>query len=496
MRVEVLRAPGVIRPQNCCGSTSMKSVKYGIEGRLGIWFVLASLIVVLMFALSYLGARQLRESEVFWVEHGYQIIAELEASYITLREAESDQRTYLVNNDERFLNSLNTAPDKFRAQIDRLEFLTADNPSQLARAKKLEALGVERINILQTQARIMQEHGAEAVKQKSLEGSGIRKMAETYSLANEIRREEESLLAERRARSEAGARNAMWSLAALGAAVMATLAMAYTFISREITGRRRTEEELRRLNEELEDRVARRTAEIEASNKELEAFSYSVSHDLRAPLRHVASFANLLGEHAAASLDETGENYLRRIVEAANGMGRLIDDLLIYSRLGRVEMSREPVNLKHLTEEALQELQPEIEGREIVWRIGELPLVEGNREMLRTVVVNLLSNAIKFTRLRRPAQIEVGCQEMRGGEAVLFVRDNGVGFDMRYAGKLFGVFQRLHRAKDFEGTGIGLANVQRIILRHLGSVWAEGEVGRGATFYFSLPLRGEPLGAS
>src|SRR5215813_5775232 len=167
MRVEVLRAPGVIRPQNCCGSTSMKSAKYGIEGRLVIWFVLASLIVVLMFALSYLSARQLRESEVFWVEHGYQIIAELEASYITLREAESDQRAYLVNGDERFLNSLNTAADKFRAQIDRLESLTSDNPSQLARAKKLEALGLERISILQTQARIMQEHGAEAVKQKS-----------------------------------------------------------------------------------------------------------------------------------------------------------------------------------------------------------------------------------------------------------------------------------------------------------------------------------------
>jgi light-regulated signal transduction histidine kinase (bacteriophytochrome) len=274
------------------------------------------------------------------------------------------------------------------------------------------------------------------------------------------------------------------------------LAIAYTFVSREMAGRRRTEEELRKLNEELEDRVARRTAEIEASNKELEAFSYSVSHDLRAPLRHIASFANLLREHATVSLDETGEKYLRRIVEAANGMGRLIDGLLVFSRLGRMEMSHEPVNLTQLTEEALQELQPEIEGREIEWRISELPVVEGNREMLRTVVVNLLSNAIKFTRPRRPAQIEVGCRGARGGEAVCFVRDNGVGFDMRYASKLFGVFQRLHRARDFEGTGIGLANVQRIILRHWGQVWAESEVGRGATFYFSLPLREEPLRAS
>jgi signal transduction histidine kinase len=474
----------------------MKYGKYGIEGRLVIWFVLASLIVVLMFALSYFNTQRLRESEVFWLEHGYQIIADLEASYITLREAESDQRTYLVNDDVRFLNSLKTAADKFGAQIDRLESLTADNPGQHARVEKLETLGIERINMLEAQARLKQERGAEAVKQEILEGSGTRKMSEAYSLADEIKQEEESLLAERRARSAASARNAMWSLAALGAAMMATLAMAYTFISREIIGRRRTEEELLRLNEELEDRVARRTAEIEASNKELEAFSYSVSHDLRAPLRHVASFANLLREHAASSLDEIGENYLRRIVEAANSMGRLIDGLLIFSRLGRVEMSREPVSLKQLTEEALQELQPEVEGREIVWSIGEMPVVEGNREMLRTVVVNLLSNAIKFTRTRRPAQIEVGCRRALEGEAVCFVRDNGVGFDMRYAGKLFGVFQRLHRARDFEGTGIGLANVQRIILRHLGRVWAEGEVGRGATFYFSLPLREEPLRAS
>jgi signal transduction histidine kinase len=467
----------------------MKYQKPEIENRLVLWFGLAYLIVILMFGLSYLTARRLRESEFFWLEHGYQIIAELEASYITLREAESDQRTYLVNDDRRFLNSLNTAADKFSAQIDRLETLTADNPSQRARVGRLEALGIERINILLNQALLKQKHGVEAARQDILEGSGIQKMAELYSLTGEIRREEESLLAERRAHSEHNARNAMLSLAALGFAVMATLAMAYTFVKREISERRRTEEELRRLNEELEERVARRTAEIEASNKELEAFSYSVSHDLRAPLRHIASFADLLREQAAASIDETGANYLRRIVEAASGMSRLIDGLLVFSRLGRMEMSLDPIDLNQLLEEARQELQSEIEGREIVWRIGELPVVEGNRETLRAALVNLLSNAIKFTRRRRPAQIEIGCRREGDGEAVCFVRDNGVGFDMRYAGKLFGVFQRLHSVRDFEGTGIGLANVQRIILRHGGHIWAEGEVERGATFYFSLPLR-------
>jgi len=473
----------------------MKYGKYGIEGRLIIWFVLASLIVALMFALSYLSTRRLQESDIFWVEHGYQITAHLESAYVTLKDAESGQRAYLFTGDESFLDPLKTATDKFRAQLDRLESLTTDNPSQQARLERLETLGGERINVLWYRVRLKQERGAEAARQEVIAAPGRQKMTEIYSLVEEIRRGEESLIIQRRAHSAASARQVMWSLAALGAAVMATLAMAYTFISREISGRKRTEQELLRLNEELEDRVARRTEEIEASNKELEAFSYSVSHDLRAPLRHIASFANLLREHATASLDETGVNYLRRIGEAANSMGRLIDGLLVFSRLGRIEMSREPVNLKQLTEEALQELQPEIEGREIVWSIGELPVVHGNREMLRTVVVNLLSNAIKFTRPRRPAQIEVGCREARDGEAVCFVSDNGVGFDMRYSGKLFGVFQRLHRAKDFEGTGIGLANVQRIILRHRGGVWAESEVGRGATFYFSLPLREEHLRA-
>lgn len=471
----------------------MKYRKYEIESRLVIWFGLAYLIVILMFVLFYISALRLRESEVFWLEHGYQIIAEAETAYGALREAESGQRTYLVNNNERFLGSFEDAANKFRMQIARLEILTTDNQSQQARVKRLKALGTERIHALQTQVRLKKERGVEAARQDILERASLQKMAEAYSLANEIRREEESLLAERRARSEAGARNAMWSLAALGGAVMTTLAMAYIFIRREIIGRRRTEEELRRLNEDLEERVARRTAEIEASNKELEAFSYSVSHDLRAPLRHVTSFANLLREHAAASIDETSENYLRRIIEAANGMGRLIDGLLTFSRLGRMEMSHDPVDLNQLVDEALQELQSEIEGREIVWRIGQLPAVEGHRETLRAALINLLANAIKFTRSRRPAIIEIGCEEAREGEAVCYVRDNGVGFDMRYAGKLFGVFQRLHRVKDFEGTGIGLANVQRIILRHGGRVWADGEVGRGATFYFSLPLRAVAL---
>jgi PAS domain S-box-containing protein len=252
--------------------------------------------------------------------------------------------------------------------------------------------------------------------------------------------------------------------------------------SNDITERRRQEAEVRALNQEL----AKRSAELEATNKELEAFAYSVSHDLRAPLRHMVGYAELLQKKAAASLDDKSRRYLTMILDSAKRMGNLIDDLLAFSRIGRVETHNASVNLEQLVKEALSEVRPEADGRDIVWRIGKLPVCYGDRSMLRLVLVNLLSNAIKFTRTRPRAEIEVGCDEGHDHEAVVFVRDNGAGFDMKYVHKLFGVFQRLHQSDEFEGTGIGLATVQRIIHRHGGKVRAEGALDQGATFYFSV----------
>lgn len=258
-------------------------------------------------------------------------------------------------------------------------------------------------------------------------------------------------------------------------------------INFDITDRKRAEEEVHQFNQQLEQRVAERTAQLEAANKELESFAYSISHDLRAPLRHINGFLQLLQQRNAGALDEQSRHYITTITDSAIRMGQLIDDLLSFSRLGRNEMSKRPVNLAGLVLEVIRQLEPEMKDRTIRWHIADLPIVNGDRAMLRVVLVNLIANAVKFTRGCSSAEIEIGCQPGEGAETIFFVRDNGAGFDMNYADKLFGVFQRLHRIDEFEGTGIGLANVRRIIHRHGGRTWAEGKINQGATFFFSLP---------
>ena len=229
-----------------------------------------------------------------------------------------------------------------------------------------------------------------------------------------------------------------------------------------------------------------RTAEVEAANKELESLSYSVSHDLRAPLRHIQGYAEMLGEDAESTLSPEARRYLDVIAGAGREMGELIDDLLSFLRMNHAEMRETQVDLGALVQNSIRDLETSTRGRNIGWTIAPLPSVTGDRAMLKQVFANLLGNAVKYTRPKDPAVIEIGCAGEEDGRLVLFVRDNGVGFDMKYADKLFGVFQRLHRADQFEGTGIGLANVRRIIARHGGRVWAEAAPDQGATFYFTL----------
>jgi PAS domain S-box-containing protein len=269
---------------------------------------------------------------------------------------------------------------------------------------------------------------------------------------------------------------------------------AASVIARDITERKKAEENLhaseealRNLNVELEKRVEQRTLELKRSVKELEAFAYSVSHDLRAPLRHLDGFLSLLSKRVYAGLDDSSKHYIDRTLEASKRMGQLIDDLLQFSRLGRAELHTMPVDLDEVVEQVRKELEPETRERSIVWRQGRLAVVMADQAMLRQAIENYVGNAIKFTRHRPTAEIEIGCKTEPNGEFVFFVRDNGAGFDMNYYDKLFEIFQRLHSEQEFEGTGIGLAIVRRVVERHGGRAWAEGTVGAGATFYFSLP---------
>ena len=364
----------------------------------------------------------------------------------------------------------------------KLRVLTADNTSQQERLNILEPLVTQRISATRRTVNSRNQGGLAAAAEvvATGEGKGL-----TESISKTIRamtQEEERLLAQRRGEEEANTVDTLaWTAVGLIFAVLVLVGV-YLFSRREISRRRRKELALERSEEENRLLVQN----LSATNQELEAFSYSVSHDLRGPLRHISGFLDLLEKSAGEALDQKAGRYFGIIKDSTRQMGVLIDDLLAFARIGRAPINAGPVPLDAVVAEVISELAHEAFGRDVKWIVNELPVVEGDRNLLKLAITNLLDNALKYTRPRKTAVIEVR-SEKRDDTMVIQVQDNGVGFDPRGAEKLFGVFQRLHSTAEFEGTGIGLANVRRIVSRHGGGTWAESEPGKGSTFFFSLP---------
>ena len=449
---------------------------WSIERRVLGGFGLVFVGIVVISVISYRNTTVLIENSRL-DSTSHELVQLLGSVEEALGAAESGHRRYLVTGDESYLTSYRTVVERMPESLRYLRGLTNEGGQQQDRVAILERLIARQ---LEAEARAIaqrKKHGYEGVRHLALSGAAKNEIEGIHRLTAELNAAEQRALQARVAQSAGSTKNTI-ALLGLGAFLqLALLASVYVLIHHDVTERRRVATELQSRGELLL-----------AANKELEAFSYSVSHDLRAPLRHIDGYAALLSKAAGDALNDKARHYLHTISSSAKQMGHLIDDLLVFSRMGRQDMLHTTVSLDQLIKTVLHDLRLDLQGRAISWTMHPLPNVSGDPAMLRQVFINLVSNAIKFTATRPEAKIEIGVAEESSSDVEIFVRDNGVGFDMQYVNKLFGVFQRLHRNDEFEGTGIGLANVRRIIHRHGGRTWAEGAVGQGATFSFSLPL--------
>ena len=451
-------------------------IHWSIERRVLAGFGLVFACIVVISAISYRNTAVLIENSRLDTK-SHELLQLLGSVGEALGAAESGHRRYLVTGDESYLTSYRTAVERMPEYLRYLRGLTNEGVEQRDRVETLERLIARQLGAEAEAITQREKLGYEGVRHLALSGAAKSELDGIHSLMTELDSAEQRGIHARVTQS-AGSTNNTIALLGLGALLqLVLLGSVYFLIHHDVTERRRVAAELQTRGELLE-----------ASNKELEAFSYSVSHDLRAPLRHIDGYAALLSKVAGETLNDKARRYLQTISGSAKQMGQLIDDLLVFSRMGRQDMLRTTVNLDQLVKTVLHDLRLDLQGRTISWTMHPLPNVSGDPAMLRQVFANLISNALKFTATRPETKIEVGAVIRNSVEAEVFVRDNGVGFDMQYVDKLFGVFQRLHRSDEFEGTGIGLANVRRIIHRHGGRTWAEGALDQGATFYFSLPL--------
>jgi signal transduction histidine kinase len=444
-------------------------------------FVPGLAVLILAFLLAWQGSRLVDVLRL--VDHTNIVIAGIRDLESALFEEESALRGFLIYGQDTDLDIFENTERRAVETMDTLESLTTDNASQLQRVWEVRALNEAWRDLAAERVALFRTSG-----DATLLGAESRaRMAQAHGVAARMRQEEQMLLQDRSSSSQREIRRTMIGGAL---ATVAVAALLVAFVARTLRRTATTYEAalndeaaqtaaLKELSASLEARIKERTHELQDALQELETFAYSVSHDLRAPLRHVNGFVELLKQRVEGRIDEHQSAH----------MGSLIDDLLAFSRMGRAPMKLVDVDLDELVQEVREELIEQAVGRNVEWTIDPLGKVYADRALLRVVFVNLISNALKYTRLVERATITIGRRAMPR-EVEIYVRDNGAGFDARYVGKLFGVFQRLHSSEEFEGTGIGLATVRRIIARHGGRVRAEGAVGNGATFYVSIPLNG------
>lgn len=437
-----------------------------------------ALALALLASLGILSYRNLQRqgTAADWVAHTYQVAVGLQTVYASVQDAESAQRAFAVSGTEAYLAPLERASANLPAQIDAVTRLTADNPARAAQVRTLRADIDKKMNMVRQRIDERRRLGLAALDPKYLNGAGVRLMDVVRSDTDTMIGEENQLLKNRlQLLAHVRARSVLLQVLG-GACSFVLLTAVFISLVKQMSRANRAEQESQHSNAQLTD-----------ANNDLRAFSYSVAHDLRAPLRAIHGFAHVIVEDHAAALNEEGRRMLGRITTNAKMMSQLIDDLLSLSKITYQPLQTSKVDMDALARAVYAELLETEGGRVIQCEIGELPPASGDPALLRQVWLNLIGNALKFTRERKSAHIEIGGTVAGPEFATYFIRDNGAGFDMQYADKLFGAFQRLHGSEKFEGTGIGLALVHRIIQRHGGTIWAEGQENDGARFAFTLP---------